>query len=298
MKYNSKVIGSVCGILSAVAYGTNPLFGLPLYERGLTTSSVLFYRFLSSMIILFCCMLIRKESFRLERKQIIPMISGGLFMILSCFFLYLSLHLLESGIALTLLFIYPLMVCAIMYLFFHVKQSRMTICGMILGTAGIILLSAGHSGGMISKTGLVYILLSALVYAVYMVMVKVTCLKTLSPVTTTFYVLVTGVLFFLIVLRGGADLQKLPDPASYGYVLGLAVCPSILSFLLMTISIRDIGPTKTAILGALEPVSGLIFGVTVFHEVLSFRQMAGILIILGTVILVVISGKPEKRNIN
>jgi drug/metabolite transporter (DMT)-like permease len=170
MKYNSKVIGSVCGILSAIAYGTNPLFGLPLYERGLTTSSVLFYRFLSSMIILFCYMLIRKESFRLERKQIIPMISGGLFMILACFFLYLSLHLLESGIALTLLFIYPLMVCAIMYLFFHVKQSRMTICGMILGTAGIILLSAGHSGGMISKTGLVYILLSALVYAVYMVM--------------------------------------------------------------------------------------------------------------------------------
>ena len=37
--------GIICGILAAVCYGTNPFGALPLYEEGVNTSSVLFYRF-------------------------------------------------------------------------------------------------------------------------------------------------------------------------------------------------------------------------------------------------------------
>ena len=42
---NKKVFGTICGILAAVFYGTNPLGALKLYEQGMNTNSVLFSRF-------------------------------------------------------------------------------------------------------------------------------------------------------------------------------------------------------------------------------------------------------------
>jgi drug/metabolite transporter (DMT)-like permease len=47
-----KFKGIICGILAAVCYGTNPLGALPLYEEGVNTSSVLFYRFSLAVVIL------------------------------------------------------------------------------------------------------------------------------------------------------------------------------------------------------------------------------------------------------
>ena len=108
MRISKTVCGSLCGILSAVTYGMNPLFALPLYQRGLSTSSVLFYRFLFTILLLGCFMLIRRESFRLESRQILPLGIAGVLLAFSCLFLFLSFRHLEAGIAATILFIYPL----------------------------------------------------------------------------------------------------------------------------------------------------------------------------------------------
>lgn len=42
---DKKVFGTICGILAAVFYGTNPLGALKLYEQGMNTNSVFFSRF-------------------------------------------------------------------------------------------------------------------------------------------------------------------------------------------------------------------------------------------------------------
>jgi drug/metabolite transporter (DMT)-like permease len=92
-------------------------------------------------------------------------------------------------------------------------------------------------------------------------------------------------------LKFGINLQQLPDFFSLGCVLGLALFPSLSSFLFMAIAIKYIGPSKTAILGVLEPVTALIIGVLVFGELLNWQQMIAVVIILASVLLV-ITGKP------
>lgn len=47
--------GIICGILAAVCYGTNPFGALPLYEEGVNTASVLFYRFSMAVLMLAVC---------------------------------------------------------------------------------------------------------------------------------------------------------------------------------------------------------------------------------------------------
>ena len=59
----------------------------------------------------------------------------------------------------------------------------------------------------------------------------------------------------------------------------------------MTLSIHRIGSTPAAILGALEPVTALFFGVVVFGEQLTPRIMLGVLMIL-TAVTLIIAAKP------
>ena len=49
---NDTFKGILCGILSAVSFGTNPLFALPLYQRGMNTCNVLLYRFFFAVLLL------------------------------------------------------------------------------------------------------------------------------------------------------------------------------------------------------------------------------------------------------
>ncbi|MFA6624019.1 MAG: hypothetical protein WCS54_07905 [Fibrobacteraceae bacterium] len=46
--------GYLWGITAAAAYGTNPLFALPLYGRGMSPDSVLFFRYLLSLPVIAC----------------------------------------------------------------------------------------------------------------------------------------------------------------------------------------------------------------------------------------------------
>ena len=292
MKINDKFKGSFFGILAATTYGMNPLFGLPLYQRGLSTGSVLVYRFSFALILLGLIMFFRKLPFKMERKQLPLMVCCGILLALSCLFLFLSFHHIDGGIAATILFVYPVMVCVIMFLFFHVRQSPATLVGMGSAIGGIALLSLGKGVEDFNFIGLVFVLLSALTYAVYMVMVKVSSLKDLKAETLTFYAMLFGLLVFLLALRGGSDLQKLPDLFSLGCALGLALFPSLCSFLFMAIAIQYIGPTKTAILGALEPVTALLIGRVVFGENLSWQQIIAVFVILGSVTVVVTSKPP------
>lgn len=80
-------------------------------------------------------------------------------------------------------------------------------------------------------------------------------------------------------------------PVLWANVLSLALFPTIISLVLMTLSIHLIGSTPAAILGALEPVTALFFGVVVFGEQLTPRIMLGILMIL-TAVTLIIAAKP------
>ena len=101
---------------------------------------------------------------------------------------------------------------------------------------------------------------------------------------------------FLFNLRFGLDLKPIETPFMAACVIGLAVFPTIVSLETMTIAIKLIGPTLSAILGALEPVTAVLIGVFVFGEAMTLRIAAGILLILVSVLLIVLKKKEKVKN--
>ena len=188
-----KCSGIIFGAAAAISYGMNPFFGIPLYAEGLTPLSVLFYRFVFASFLMGALMLLRRESFVLPRKYWLHTIGAGAMLGLTCLFWFLTFRIMDSGIAATILFIYPVMVALIMFSFFRERLNIPTTAGIILAIAGVILLCQPGSGSRINTEGIIYILLSALTYAIYIVGVKQSRLANLSPVTLTFYALLFAV---------------------------------------------------------------------------------------------------------
>ena len=279
--------GYVLGAIAAASYGLNPLFALPLYGAGLGVDSVLFYRYVLAVVMLGALMLFRRQSFALRRRDVLPLAAMGVLFSVSSLLLFESYNLMDAGIASTILFVYPVMVAVIMAVGFRERVTAATVVSIALACGGISLLYKGGDGATLNLAGVVLVFLSALSYAVWIVAVNRSSLKDLPTEKLTFYCLVFGSLVYVVRLRGCADLQPVPSPLMWVNAVALALFPTIVSLVTMALAIRCIGSTPTAILGALEPLTALFFGVVVFGEQLSPRIVLGVVLILAAVTLII-----------
>lgn len=203
---NGKAKGYILGAIAAAAYGMNPLFALPLYQAGMDPDSVLFFRYLFAIPILGIMIKTRGRNFKIQQKEILPLIALGLLVALSSLTLFQSYNFMDAGIASTLLFVYPIMVALIMVAFFKEKITLLTILCILMVLGGIALLFKGGDGSTLSMTGILLVMASALSYAIYIVGVNRPILKEVATLKITFYILLFGLSLFLIRVNFGATL--------------------------------------------------------------------------------------------
>lgn len=287
-----KLKGYLLGIIAAATYGMNPLFALPLYEAGMNPDSVLLLRYLVAIPILGIMLLWRGRNFHLKRRELPPIISLGLLFSLSSLTLFQSYKYMDAGIASTLLFIYPILVAIIMATLFKERLSKQTILCIIVTLCGIALLYSNDDGSTLSLMGVMLVFASAISYAIYIVGINKTSLRNVATLKISFYVLTFGSLLFLSRLLVTHDFQ-VPSTDEWRLwinILCLAVFPTVLSLVCTTKAIQYIGATPTAILGALEPVTAVVIGVSVFGEVITSRIAIGLLLIIISVTFVISDG--------
>lgn len=298
---NKKIFGTLCGIAAAVAYGTNPLGALKLYAEGMNTPSVLFYRFALAWVIIAVVMAVRclpvagdrRENLRVSRKEFAVLTGLGLLFIGSSLTLYLSFRVMEAGVASTILFTYPVMTAAIMAIFFHERLNWLTVSSIVLSFVGVALLYWGDGTATLPLGGVVLVLVSALTYALYIILVNRSNLQMSSFKINLFVLFYCALGMVGYALLSGQPLMMPPSPTAWFYVGWLAVVPAIMALVLMVYAAKYVGSTVTAILGALEPLTAVLIGIFVFGESFTATLAVGIVLILGSVILIV-ARKEEK----
>ena len=295
---NNKTKGFILGAIAAASYGMNPLFTLPLYSAGMSVDTVLFYRYSLAVIVLGIMMKFQKQSFAIKSLDLLPLFIMGLLFAFSSLFLFMSYNYMDAGIASTILFVYPVLVAIIMAVVFKEKVSPITMFSIALAFVGISMLCKSPGGQTLSLVGITFVFLSSLSYAIYIVGVNRSSLKDMPIAKLTFYVLLFGLSVYVVRLQFCTELQVIPTPMLWINAVSLAVFPTVISLVTMTKAIHYIGSTPTAILGALEPVTALFFGVLVFGEQLTPRIILGILMVI-TAVTLIIGGKSllKKRKI-
>lgn len=277
--------GIVCAVLAAVFYGANP-FALFLYKEGVSPDSVLFYRYFAAAVILGVFLAVRGGGWVTFRECAGFACLGAVFAF-SSLSLFVSFNHMDAGIASTILFVYPVFVAIIMSVCFGEKFSMRLAVSMVSALAGVCMLCDWH-GCNFSFFGVWLVLISSLLYAVYIVAVN-RFFPNASALKLTFYVLVSATITIAaeVYLRGG-HLQILPNTNALFWALFLAVVPTVASLVLAAVAIRLLGATRTAVVGALEPLTAVAIGVCVFGEKLNFAICAGMMLIVVAVFVVVL----------
>lgn len=280
--------GYIYGIVAAVCYGTNPLGALPLYAMGVNTTSVLFYRFSLAALLLGVLLVAERKSLRLTRHEAWVLLALGLLFAVSSVTYYLSFRFMDAGLACTILFVYPVMVAVLMAVFFGERVRAATVLSIVLALAGIGLLYRGPGGAVLSTAGIVLVLISAFTYALYIIVVNKSRVV-MSSMKLTFYVLLVCMALIGLYSLTAPELRLMvpPSAAAWGWGLWLALVPTVVSLVMMAKSVHAVGSTPTAIMGALEPLTAVVIGITVFGEAFTARLGLGIALILLSVLLII-----------
>lgn len=280
--------GYIYGIIGAVLYGSNPLFALPLYEMGMKAGQVLFYRYLLAIVMMAIVLKVKNESFKINRSEGRALLIMGLSFSISSFALFKSYDFIPAGLATALQFIYPALVVIMMSLFLKERLRFKTIGIITMVLVGVLMLYHGNNAQSLSTTGFFFVVLSALLYAIYLVGVNLSVLKEMSCYKLSFYTLVFGLIFYIVNLQTTSSFT-FPPLEAWKYLIGLAAFPSNVSLLFTAIALRLIGSTKTSILGVFEPLTAVFVGCFVFHEALTLRIVVGIIIIIVAICTLILS---------
>ena len=293
----NKFKGFLYGIVASSTFGLLPLFTLPVMGEGLTTFSILSYRMLFASILVAVLMLIGRVSFATNLKELRWFAVLGFLYYGSAALLFQAYGGMASGLATTLHFMYPVSVTVIMALVYKQRPSVVTICAIILSLVGVALLCLrGSSTGVSSLLSVFLVLLSGVCYAVYLVLVStVKRINQQNSQKLTFYVLMFSGAFFMLSTLQGGGLQIIPSASAGINLLLMATLPTLLSNLALVRSVKNIGSTLTSVLGAMEPLTAIIVGILVFDESLRGLMVVGIILILVSVSLIVLSPLLDKR---
>lgn len=291
-----KFKGYLCGCISSAAYGLIPLFAIPVMRKGMDIDSILSYRFICASAVMCLTLLLRGISLKVTLKELLTLALLGVVFSGSSQFLFVGYNYMSVGVASTILFTYPAFVALIMFAVFRERISWITQLSIFLAFVGVALLYLGDDiTGTISLLGIIVILLSALSYALYMVIVNKSCVKGMNGTKLTFYAMsFSAVVFTLKAFVTDGHLEPFPDVMSVADLVCLAIVPTAVSGITMTYSVKYIGSTATAVLGAMEPVTAVIVGMIAFAEPFTPNLAAGIFLIIGAVTLIVLSDNIAK----
>lgn len=279
------LIGYPAGIITGITYGLNPLFAMPLMNKGVAIGSILFFRYLFAVLILGGFLLLRKQSFKVSFKQAGILLVLGLLYTSSSLFLFEAYKYIASGLATTLIFLYPVLVAIIM-VFLKTIPSWPVWLAIAATFGGVILMTQGDAGETLNPTGIFLSLCSALVYAFFIVIInRSKSIASIPNTLLTFYALSTGVFVFLIkvILSGTPILSGISATSDWLNLIGLAILPTIISTATLAVATRNIGATKASVLGVFEPITAILVGTLMFGEPLTFNIILGISIAIISV---------------
>ena len=277
--------GIVYAALSSSTFGLAPLFSILLLSDGFSSFEVLSYRWGVASLTLGIVGLAGGCRFRISRQELCTVFFLSLFRAATSLSLVIAYQNISSGVASIIHFMYPLAVALAMALFFRERISWRTAAALRGSPAGGPLFCRERGDPW---WGTVAPAVSVFAYAGYIIGVRKSRAAQVESTTLTFYVMAFGALLFLCggMFTGGVRLVT--DGKEWLAILGLALPATAISNITLVRAIKFIGPTLTSIFGALEPLTAVAIGATVFGERFGWTSALGVGLVVAAVSIVVL----------
>lgn len=275
--------GYIYTALSAIIFGLMPLLTKIIIARGATSLTIPFFRVFYVTIVLFFVLKIKKIDLHLEKRDLLSVILTSIFGSgLTIIILNESYNYVDTGIATSLHFLYPLFVAILCCFFYGEKIKKKQIISLSFALVGIICFMSKGNGSLF---GYLLAIASGLTYAFYLVKMDKSGLVKMNTLKLSFYLaLFTTIEIFTMNLYMQEVVFKM-DALSYGLLLVLALSSSFLATVLLQKGVLLLGSTRASFICLLEPVTSMIVGILWLNEALTFNKgLGGLAIIISLTI--------------
>lgn len=275
--------GYIYTALSAIIFGLMPLLTKIIIARGATSLTIPFFRVFYVTIVLFFVLKIKKIDFHLEKRDLLSVILTSIFGSgLTIIILNESYNYVDTGIATSLHFLYPLFVAILCCFFYGEKIKKKQIISLSFALVGIICFMSKGNGSLF---GYLLAIASGLTYAFYLVKMDKSGLVKMNALKLSFYLaLFTTIEIFTMNLYMQEVVFKM-DALSYGLLLVLALSSSFLATVLLQKGVLLLRSTRASFICLLEPVTSMIVGILWLNEALTLNKgLGGLAIIISLII--------------
>lgn len=275
--------GYIYTALSAIIFGLMPLLTKIIIARGATSLTIPFFRVFYVTIVLFFVLKIKKIDLHLEKRDLLSAILTSIFGSgLTIIILNESYNHVDTGIATSLHFLYPLFVAILCCFFYGEKIKKKQILSLSFALVGIICFMSKGNGSLF---GYFLAIASGLTYAFYLVKMDKSGLVKMNALKLSFYLaLFTTIEIFTMNLFMQDVVFKM-DALSYGLLLVLALSSSFLATVLLQKGVLLLGSTRASFICLLEPVTSMIVGILWLNEAFTFNKGLGDLAIIISLII-------------
>ncbi len=287
---SKRTISALCAIGAGCLWGMMGLLVRRLSAAGLSSLDICFCRALITLIVLSAVLLFTdRKAFRVRPCDLWIFVCNGLISMVSfnyCYFMTMSLTSLS--VAAVLLYTAPVFIMLMSALLFGEKLTGRKLSAAAVAFTGCALVSGVVGGAVkLSVVGLLYGLGAGMGYAMYSVFSRCAIRRGYGSATISLYTFaVAAVTTFFIADRGLCFAVVTESLPSFGVIVLLTLTVTLLPYLLYTRGMQGLENGTASILAAIEPVVATLMGTLVFKERLGIWNVAGIALVLLSIVLI------------
>lgn len=271
------------------------LFGISgLFGKFLTQSSIIIVlgRVFFSSIFLFLGLTITKENLKLEsRKDMLIIAFMGIVLAIHWSTFFQGIKLSTVAIGLLTFSTFPIFVTFMEPFFFGEKLKKEDIILAFITFAGVMFVIPDFHMGNEMTVGAMYGILSSLSYAVLSILNR-KYVKEYKGVVIAFY---EQLVSLIVLLPFFFIMEPVFIRKDIFLLILLGTVFTGITHTLFINSLKDIKTQTAGIISSLEPLYGIILSIFLLNEVPSVKEIAGGLLILGTVFYSTIKNLKNKN---
>lgn len=276
-------------IIAGALWGSMGLFVRRLGDAGFSSVEIAQLRSMVTTLFLFIYLMIKNRSlFRIRLRDLWCFIGTGLLSIVFfnlCYFT--TIELTSLSVAAVLLYTAPAFVIVLSAIFFHERITKRKVIALVLTFAGCICVSGIIRGGaaMTAKSFLIGIG-AGVGYALYSIFSRFALERGYGSATISFYTFLFASIGLTPFVRMSHIVSAVTVSLSQTvFVAAFGIVSTFLPYLLYTQGLEGVENGRASILASVEPVVATILGTVLYQEMLHADEIAGIILILGAILI-------------
>ena len=288
---NQTVRGTLCTILGGIFWGFSGTCGQYLFTRyGVSSLWLTCLRLLSGGVIMLALAAVRhrRELLRIWRSpaDAAMLVGYGVFGLMMCQYAYMtSISYSNAGTTTVLQTLSLVIIMLLTCLRLRRRPNRVETIALLLALLGTFLLATGGDPAhmVLSPQGLFWGLATAVAVTIYTLLPRRLLSRWNREAVNGWAMLIGGAVLNLAA-RSWTFQVDLPL-RGWLAVGAIVVFGTVLSFTLFMQGIKDVGPVKSSMLAATEPVSATIFSAVWLGTAFSPVDLMGFAAIIATIFL-------------